>query len=53
MNEGPKGGRSLRDILRLKGYPVDWRQYTGGHDDFVWRGALAGGMLALFGRAPG
>lgn len=44
--------RELRDVLRLKGYPVDWRLYTGGHDYLVWRGALAEGMLALFGTGP-
>ena len=42
--------RELRDVLRLKGYTVDWRAYAGGHDYFVWRGALADGMIALFGR---
>ena len=41
--------RSLRDILRLKGYAVDWREYAGGHDYLVWRGALADGLIALFG----
>ena len=40
--------RSLRDILRLKGYAVDWRTYAGGHDYLVWRGALADGLIALF-----
>lgn len=42
--------RELRDILRMKGYSVDWRAYAGGHDYLVWRGALADGMIALFGR---
>lgn len=42
--------RSLRDTLRLRGYTALWRQYSGGHDWIVWRGALADGMIALFGR---
>ena len=41
--------RELRDILRLKGYDVGWRAYVGGHDYLVWRGALADGLIALFG----
>lgn len=43
--------RQLRDVLRLAGYEVAWREYAGGHDDLVWRGALADGLIALFGRA--
>ncbi|WP_290684650.1 MULTISPECIES: enterochelin esterase [unclassified Haematobacter] len=42
--------RELRDILRLKGYDVGWRAYAGGHDYLVWRGALADGLIALFGK---
>ncbi len=41
--------RQLRDVLRIKGYPVIWRDYGGGHDWLVWRGALAEGLIALFG----
>lgn len=39
--------RHLRDVLRAKGYDVSYREYSGGHDYFVWRGALADGLLAL------
>jgi enterochelin esterase family protein len=36
-------------VLRIKGNPVIWRDYGGGHDWLVWRGALAEGLIALFG----
>ncbi|MFC3059717.1 enterochelin esterase [Paenirhodobacter populi] len=43
--------RHLRDVLRLSGQrQVFWRNYSGGHDYAVWRGALADAMIALFGR---
>lgn len=42
--------RHLRDVLLARGYSVTSREYAGGHDYFVWRGALADGLLALFGR---
>ncbi|MCM5553414.1 enterochelin esterase [Pleomorphomonas sp. NRK KF1] len=42
--------RHLRDVLMARGYQVTAREYAGGHDYFVWRGALADGLLALFGR---
>lgn len=58
--EGDHGGadgiletnRHLRDVLTARGYDVTAREYAGGHDYFVWRGALADGLLALFGRDP-
>jgi len=43
--------RHLRDVLEAKGYAVIAREYAGGHDYLVWRGALSDGLLALFGRA--
>lgn len=42
--------RHLRDVLEAKGYPVIYRDYAAGHDYFAWRGALADGMIALFGK---
>jgi enterochelin esterase family protein len=42
--------RHLRDILRLKGYPVVYSEYYGGHDYLCWRGSLADGLIALIGR---
>lgn len=53
--EGARGGtggildtsRHLRDVLRAKGYDVSYREYAGGHDYLVWRGALGDALLAL------
>ncbi|MFT4011920.1 MAG: enterochelin esterase [Paracoccus sp. (in: a-proteobacteria)] len=44
-----ESSQQLRDVLRLRGYEVAWAEYAGGHDDLVWRGALADGLIALFG----
>lgn len=41
--------RHLRDVLRLTGVEARYREYSGGHDYLVWRGALADGLLWLFG----
>jgi enterochelin esterase family protein len=41
--------RHLRDILRLKGYPVTYCEIDGGHDALAWRGSLADGLIALIG----
>ena len=42
--------RHLRDVLRTKGYPVQYAEVSGGHDPINWRGALADGLLALVGK---
>lgn len=39
--------RHLRDVLTAKDYEVGYREYAGGHDYLVWRGALADALLAL------
>jgi len=44
--------RHLRDVLEAKGYAVSLREYAAGHDYFAWRGALADGLIALFGPSP-
>jgi enterochelin esterase family protein len=42
--------RHLRDVMRITGVSdVTYREYAGGHDYLVWRGALAEGLLHLFG----
>ncbi len=42
--------RDLADTLAAQGNEVQFRSYAGGHDYLVWRGALAEGLLALFGQ---
>jgi enterochelin esterase-like enzyme len=37
-------------VLLAKGYSVHYQQFVGGHDDVVWRGAFADGLIALLGR---
>ncbi|HEV8191395.1 MAG TPA: alpha/beta hydrolase-fold protein [Ktedonobacterales bacterium] len=42
--------RHMRDVLRAKGYPVAYAEFTGGHDYLCWQDALAEGLIALMGR---
>ncbi|HSS79046.1 MAG TPA: enterochelin esterase [Thermoanaerobaculia bacterium] len=42
--------RHLRTVLRAKGYAVEYREFNGGHSTLNWRGSIANGLLALFGR---
>jgi enterochelin esterase-like enzyme len=41
--------RSLRDVLRAKGYEVHFQEFAGGHGYLSWRGTLADGRIALLG----
>jgi len=41
--------RTLRDVLRAKGYEVHFQEFAGGHDYLNWRGTLADGLMALMG----
>ncbi len=41
--------RHLRDILTMAGVDLTYREYAGGHDYLIWRGALAEGLIDLFG----
>ena len=41
--------RTLRDVLRAKGYEVHFQEFVGGHDYLSWRGTLADGLIALMG----
>jgi enterochelin esterase family protein len=42
--------RTLRDVLRAKGYEVHYQQSVNGHSDLSWRGTFADGLIALLGR---
>ena len=44
--------RTLRDVLRAKGYEVHFQEFAGGHDYLSWRGLLADGLIALMGIPP-
>ncbi|HXJ96919.1 MAG TPA: enterochelin esterase [Terriglobia bacterium] len=39
--------RTLRDVLRAKGYEVHFQEFAGGHDYLGWRGTLADGLIVL------
>ncbi|MDF0715859.1 alpha/beta hydrolase-fold protein [Muricauda sp. 334s03] len=41
--------RQFRDILMIKGYDVDYREFKGGHNYVNWRGTLADGIISLIG----
>ncbi len=42
--------RHLRDVLQAKGYSVQYHEFSGGHNMVIYRGTLAEGLLALFGK---
>jgi enterochelin esterase-like enzyme len=44
--------RTLRDVLRAKGYQVYFQEFAGGHDYLNWRGTFADGLIALMGDSP-
>ena len=40
--------RHLRDVLRLKGYDLMYREFSGGHGDVSWQQTLVDGLEHLF-----
>ena len=40
--------RHLRDVLRLKGYDLMYREFSGGHGDVSWRQSIVDGLEYLF-----
>lgn len=41
--------RQFRDILKVKGYSVDYQEFKGGHNYVNWRGTLSDGLISLIG----
>jgi enterochelin esterase-like enzyme len=44
--------RHMRDVLRLKGFDVQYREFNGGHCPECWRESLVDGLADLLGAAP-
>jgi enterochelin esterase family protein len=42
--------RHMRDVLRARGYDLDYAEFTGVHSDLNWQSALADGLRHFFGR---
>lgn len=42
--------RHLRDVLKLKGYEVDYAEFNGYHIGECWRGSFADRLIALVGK---
>jgi enterochelin esterase-like enzyme len=41
--------RHVRDVLRLKGYRLTYREFSGGHEFECWRQSLVDGLSTLMG----
>lgn len=44
--------RRLRDVLKSKGYVVDYREFNGNHTYLNWRGSFADGLISLLSATP-
>ena len=45
--------RLVRDVLKLKGIRLTYREFTGGHDITCWRQSLVDGLVDIFGNRAG
>jgi enterochelin esterase-like enzyme len=45
-----KSTESCETVLVLKGYPVTYCEFDGGHDYLCWRGSFADDLLSLIGQ---
>lgn len=41
--------RHVRDVLRMKGYNLTYREFSGGHEFDCWRQSIVGGLTTLMG----
>jgi enterochelin esterase-like enzyme len=46
------GNRHFRDVLRLRGYDMSYREFVGAHEYINWRGSIADGLIALLSSPP-
>jgi enterochelin esterase-like enzyme len=55
LGDGPSllaSTRQMCDVLRGKGYEVDYLEFSGGHDTICWQGTLSGGLQFLLNKPP-
>ncbi len=50
--DGVTENRRLRDVLIAKGYSPTYQEYSSGHDDAYWLGAIADGLITLLSPHP-